>query len=708
MDNPLPAPRFPSMVDGRPGSHFSSGGTVRRAEMKRFSVALTGALLCLLLMAVFFGAATEASPVVRNKLTTASLLLDRSSVKPGEKFWAMMMLEIKPGWHTYWQNPGDSGMATHMNWKLPENWQASSIYWPTPKRIYTGTLASYAYQDIAFHPVSITVPQTAANGKYTLKLDGEWLVCHEICIPEFGSFTADITVGNSNRRTDNAELIDSVLDDLPKGLASKGSYTVHTGLMRIKLPQEIANPTGGILMPLDGIILDHAAMQKWQDGVIEVKTPLTAATKNWRALWVDEAAKQAVQFEVTPSTTLALPEHPGLWRALFFALLGGLILNAMPCVFPVLSLKALALAKKAHLQRREALMLAGAYSFGVILSFLAMAGVLVALRHAGEQIGWGYHMQSPVFVLSLALLLFVVGLSLSGLVHISSRFSGFGGRLTSGQGLRASFFTGVLATLVATPCTAPFMAPAIGYALLQSTPVVLLIFGVLGLGLALPYLLIGLFPAMLHVLPKPGAWMDRFKQFLAFPMYASSLWLLWVLAQQAGPAALGMGMLSMLTLVFLCWCWPLTAAWHKALRIGLLLLGLCPLAASLVLANGAEVQRQNTQAMDSVPYSEETLRSLRTQEKPVLLDATAAWCITCKVNERVAIKTPAVQALLKEKHITFMVADWTNQDPAITRLLQEFGRSGVPMVVFYPPKGDPKLLPEILTESIVLGELDSF
>jgi thiol:disulfide interchange protein DsbD len=675
--------------------------------MKRFLVSRLFTLTCLLLIMVMVAASSHAaSTVVRNKLTTATLTMDATSVKPGDSFWAMMTLQIKPGWHTYWQNPGDSGMATRMDWALPEGWTAGEIRWPTPKRTYTGTLASYGYADFAFHPVRVTVSPQAKPGSNTLKMNAEWLVCKEICIPEFGSFSLPVMVGEHTSRGADADLIDSVLKDMPMVIASKGSYSVHTGLMRIRLPDEIAHPTDGMIMPMEGMVLDHASAQKWIDGSIEVKTPLNIATKSWKALWVDEAAKQAVQFEVTPASPPKV--DAGLWKALIFALIGGFILNAMPCVFPVLSLKALALAKKAHLERREALMLAGAYTVGVVVSFWIVAGILVALRQAGQQIGWGYHMQSSAFVLALSLLLFLVGLSLSGLMEIPSRFAGLGSRLASGQGLRASFFTGVLATLVATPCTAPFMAPAIGYALLQSTPMVMTVFTMLGIGLALPYLLIGIFPAMLRMLPKPGPWMDRFKQFLAFPMYASSLWLLWVLSQQAGATALGMAMLALLMLVFICWWWPLTRSWHPAMRAGLLILCLGPVFGALSLSEREMTIQKEDLVQDGVPYSEQALRTLRIQEKPVLLDATAAWCITCKVNERVAIKTPAVQALMKERGITFMVADWTNQDPAITRLLQEFGRSGVPMVVFYPPKGAPKLLPEILTESIVLSELDSF
>jgi thiol:disulfide interchange protein len=394
---------------------------------------------------------------------------------------------------------------------------------------------------------------------------------------------------------------------------------------------------------------------------------------------------------------------------MLFAMLGGVILNLMPCVFPILSLKALAIAKKSaqnpHFVRMQGL----SYTAGVVVSFLVLAGVLIALQLAGQQVGWGYQMQSPHFVLAMTYILFVVGLMLSGVFVLPSLFANAGGGLAAKDNVSGTFFTGVLATLVATPCTAPFMAPALGFALTQSPPVALLVFTSLGFGLALPYLLISFYPPLLRWLPKPGVWMERFKQFLAFPMYGSAAWMLWVLAQQTGEGGLAIALAGIVLVGFFLWVW--SAARSKVMKFLALVAMLATVIASFqTMVPSLPLPKSGTDEtikMQHEVYDADALQELLAKERPVFVNATAAWCITCKINERSSLKNSRVRAALAEKGVTYMVADWTNEDPKITALLTQFGRSGVPLYILYAPGQEPKLLPQILTPGIVLDALNA-
>jgi thiol:disulfide interchange protein DsbD len=395
---------------------------------------------------------------------------------------------------------------------------------------------------------------------------------------------------------------------------------------------------------------------------------------------------------------------------LAFAFLGGLILNAMPCVFPVLSLKVLAVTKKAGLSHSKVKSHALAYTLGILTSFWLLSLVLLVIRQAGVQIGWGFQMQSPAFVIGLALVLYAVALNLSGLFDIPS-LSVSGGKGVQ-QGATGSFMTGVLATVVATPCTAPFMAAAVGFALSQTPMTALAIFTALGLGLAAPFLLLSIFPGLIKALPKPGAWMETFRQFLAFPMYASCAWLVWVVAQQIGHMGLAYVFATLVLLPFAIWLWHALAHWPAVLRIipagGALLMALyCAYLATLdPRAAAGQTATPSATVQGQEAYSAERLKSLRDEGKPVFVTATAAWCITCKYNEAAAIHTKPVQDAFAARGIVYLVADWTNQDEAITRYLSEYGRKGVPLYVYYPPHGKPVVLPQVLTPGVVLKHLD--
>jgi thiol:disulfide interchange protein DsbD len=406
-----------------------------------------------------------------------------------------------------------------------------------------------------------------------------------------------------------------------------------------------------------------------------------------------------------------------LWNALLLAFVGGIILNLMPCVFPVLSIKALSLLKHSDLSSAEKRLQGVAYTVGVLASFTLLALALIVIKNLGAQVGWGFQFQSPYFVLGVAYLIFVVGLSLSGVFALGGP-ADLGSGLANRAGYSGSFFTGVLATIVATPCTAPFMGAALGFALAQPSFLLWLIFIALGLGLALPYLLISAWPALHRVLPKPGVWMERFKQLLAFPMYAAAAWLVWVLAQQAGVNAVPLALGGMIVLAMIAWLYDSTRSTSGGKRWaanGALLAGaLATVAFSFQAVNtfaGTHASAQLTQAngQDWEAYTPARLDQLRQQGKPVFINLTAAWCITCLVNEKVALNQPAFKELLKKEEITYLKGDWTNQDPQISALLKQYGRSGVPLYLFYPSGVASKavVLPQILTHDLVASALQS-
>jgi thiol:disulfide interchange protein DsbD len=419
--------------------------------------------------------------------------------------------------------------------------------------------------------------------------------------------------------------------------------------------------------------------------------------------------------EITPITDKAIQkvsaEQPDLvlTSALLLALLGGVILNLMPCVLPVLSIKALSLIKHTQKSPVQTRLQGLAYTLGILVSFGLLGGVLIALKAGGAQIGWGFQFQAPLFVLVLAYLMFAVGLSLSGVFTIGASIAGIGSTLAERPGYSGSFFTGVLATIVATPCTAPFMGAAVGFALSQPPASLLAIFLSLGLGLALPYLLLSLWPSLQRRLPKPGAWMDKFKQGLAFPMYGAAVWLVWVLAQQAGVDSIAVALGGMVVIAFAAWLYEYTKYSKKAVQrsgsgIAAVSLGLALVGGYFWVENTAATPLSCTESVSSVePYSAERLSALRSQDKPVFLNMTAAWCISCLVNEKVALSQSSVIDTFKRFGITYLKGDWTNRDPGITQLLAEFGRSGVPLYVYYPAghEARPVLLPQLLSPEIV-------
>ena len=682
-------------------------------------------LLALVCLAVPAAADTLPPPSQPPKVHVR-LISDRDAVKPGSTFTVAVEQDIAAGWHTYWLNPGEAGQPTVVKWDLPAGWTAGPIQWPYPIRLPVGPLMDYGYEGKAWLLVDLTPPANAPLGAVSLKALVQYLVCREVCIPEDANVELPLVLDAKGSTPDSSTATDFAATRAKIPAASP--WPVHFALGKDLRLHVQAPALAGTARPLDvqffpdsaGEVTD-AAKQSFspvKDGLVLSLTPGSKMTgfKTLSGVLVLTSSDRSVQALSVHATPGPVPEvstggDVSLWAALLFAALGGLILNIMPCVLPVLAMKALALASHAGADRAHARAESFSYALGAILSFVAFGLVIVALRAGGAAIGWGFQLQEPIVVAVLGLLMFAVGLNLSGVFEIQP--ISVGDALARKGGLAGAFFTGVLAVAVAAPCTAPFMATAIGWAFTQSGPVVVGIFASLGFGFALPFILIGLWPAVHKVLPKPGTWMVRFKQVLALPMYAAAGWLVWVLAQQVdvnGLAAVGAAAVALAAALWLWGKLPILSGGKKTAAVFGALVFLTTTAVALRFVAAAHPPAPVTVAahagMPSEPYTPARLADLRKAGRPVFIDATASWCITCMVNEEAALSRPKVHAAFKDKNIALLVADWTNRNPEITALLEAHGRSGVPLYLYYAPgAADAKILPQILTEDEVLQAL---
>ena len=654
-----------------------------------------------------------------------TLVTERTAITPGQPIEAGILLEAKEGWHTYWQNPGDAGIPTSLTWTLPESFSAGAIDWPVPQRLTEGPLVTYSYLGTVFLPVTITPPATLdSKASYPLKVKVEVLVCKEICVPESAELQITLPVAATEASlTADAGLFAQNRAHHTQKLDAAGQFTTQGNRLTLTLPAEAlssSNIASAQFFAREQNIITYAAPQtlRLSKDTLTLSMDRTEeqpgnTVSGILALTASDGTQTAYDISFA-NASLAnappAPETPLFSVILSLALLGGLVLNLMPCVLPILSLKALAIAKKSGGTHSHVIRLGIAYTLGIMVSFALIAGLLLALRGAGESIGWGYQMQSPAFVGFLIYLLFMVGLNLSDVFHLPVLLGNTGNRIASESTARGSFLTGVLATAVATPCTAPFMASAVGAALTMPTWQALLVFEALGFGLALPFLLISLFPSLRRLLPKPGAWMNRFKHWLAIPMYASVGWLLWVLALQTGRGGALIALYCMFIIVVTIGLKPWFRAGSPRYRTTALITYALILCVSLPLLSRsvppAMVPSHTASAneVQTVPYSKLKLAELRQAGKPVFVDATAAWCITCQVNARVALNTQRTMAEFKRQGITLMIADWTRRNDDITEFLSSFGYSGVPLCVFYPAaNGQPVVLSQLLSEDTVLG-----
>jgi thiol:disulfide interchange protein DsbD len=684
-------------------------------------------ILAACLIAASAGAAWSATPKV-----TVELVSEGDAIAPGKTFWIGLRQTIAPGWHTYWSNPGDSGESPQIDWTLPAGFAAAEISWPNPERIRLGPAMSYGYSNEVTLPIQVTAPANLVPGtRVTLSGRASWLVCEKECIPEEApvSLSLPVVAGEPGPHPTGAALIARARQAVPSPSPWPVSFTANpetvtfTVAARGLVPDRIAEVW---FYPARWGAIDHAAPQRARvdaRGItIEVargQLPEATAAPIDGVLVLTErldggAVRQAFTLRAAPATTTSAT---ALLQAVALALAGGILLNLMPCVLPVLSVKALGLiqhaAGSASAMRRHGL----AYVAGVLLSFAVVAGTLLALRAGGEHIGWGFQLQSPLVVTLLAYLLFAMALALSGVFVIGGRLTGVGQSLAGRSGYSGSFFTGALAAVAATPCTAPFMGAAVGFAVTQPWTTGLLVFEALGLGLALPYLLLTMIPAWRRFLPRPGAWMKRLEELLAFPLYASVAWLVWVLSQQAGPTAVAAALAGLVLIGLAAWLYQASrharAVWRRvgltavaALVMGAVALG--PLAGTAPARAPVTAPSGREEA-----FSPRRLAELRAQGRPVFVNVTAAWCITCLVNERVALRSDAVADAFAKKGVVVLKADWTSRDAVIAEMLGSFGRSGVPLYLLYAPAAvggrtarAPVVLPQILTEGAVIDAVN--
>jgi thiol:disulfide interchange protein DsbD len=687
--------------------------------MKRLFLAL-GLLLCAL--------PASAQQIDRAPKVVARLVAEGQAA-PGGSVWVALEENIRPGWHTYWINPGDAGNPTTIDWTLPDGWKAGEIQWPTPKRLPVLTLMDYGYEGRLWLLSRITVPADAKPGTIvTLKAQGHWLVCKDVCIPEDSPpLDVKVTVGNGGIDLTQAKDFARARALLPVASPWPLTYSVTPNFdLHVAAPAlAAAHPRSAVFYPLESGMVKGSAPQVMgfaKDGLVLRLTPgaKTAQAKALTGVLVltgSDGKVQALNVKATPGAVPAATfnadagsEAPAdtlaLWLALVFAALGGLILNIMPCVLPILAMKALALAQHAGSERKVVVRETLAYSAGAVVSFLALGLLLVLLRAGGQAVGWGFQLQSPIAVACFCLLVFAVGLNLSGVFEVGSITAGES--LTRKSGPVGAFFTGVLAVAVGAPCTMPFGAAALGFALTQSAATALLVLLALGIGFALPFLILGLVQGALAFVPRPGPWMLRFKQALAFPMYAAAAWLAWVLAVQAGVNSLILLFAALVTLALAAWLWSATRDLSSRGRITGTIAVIVLLAAAgfgVAQLKTATAQAAATTA-DSEPYTAARLAALRAQNRAVFVDTTAAWCISCLVNEQTALSREAVRQAFAQKHIAYLVADWTNRNPEGTALLTAHGRAGPPLYLYYAPgAATPKVLPQILTESIVLDAI---
>ncbi|MCB9640783.1 MAG: thioredoxin family protein [Myxococcales bacterium] len=740
-----------------------------------------------------------------------SLISETPTIRPGEPFWVGIRQDLEEHWHTYWRNAGDSGVPPKLTWKLPSGFQAGSIQWPTPKLIRVRILANFGYEERVLLPIKITPPKDLKAKQVQLSVDLTWLVCKEECIKGSGSLSLTLPVQSTGTPTSaptsqhlaQKALFATTRAQTPiawpqtKGVLRIGEDDVQIDLT--DLPSAFANRKNLAFYPIDHSIISNAAPQKitWHGKTLRIAVEKneyhTPERTKLRGLIVSrEPNKPLLSYEVSAQTSVPLakatsrptsasiakiattksPKPPtsspqgssldrllakggkdqealqSVWFALLFAFLGGMLLNLMPCVFPVLSIKLLHFVEQAKSQPQVVKRHGWAFTAGVLLSFLGLSGILFLLRIPALQklvglessLGWGYQLQSAAVLLPLILLFFGMGLSLSGLFEVGNSLMNVGSQLADQGGYMGSFFSGFLATIVATPCTAPFMGGAIAFALLQPPWVGLLIFAMLGLGMSFPYLLLSLNPSTLRILPRPGAWMETFKQIMAFPLYGAAIWLAWVLTSIAGPRGILITLVCALLVAFSGWLLHITAFGSNKRRWAgraAVVIVLCTLVWGIPNQYQAQIDHRDAQrtalqeafqegrasaanaprtttkraktpskTLKKTAFTRKKLEGLLKQKANIFLNFTADWCITCKANERLALRSDDVRKALQERGVHYVVGDWTDGNKEITQTLEQFKRSGVPLYVLFNGKdGSFRVLPQILTPQIVTNAI---
>jgi thiol:disulfide interchange protein DsbD len=724
-----------------------------------------------------------ASALVSQPHVTAELIPEVTTVDPGQPFEVALHLHSDPGWHTYWINPGDAGLATTITWTLPPGFTAGPIQWPTPEKHNMGPLVTYGYAGDVYLLTTITPPKSGLPRHFDVKAHTTWLVCKEECIPGKADLTVTLDSGSLNLRlpVDNSDFFNEAKARLPVENTVWNVNAFYEGtklevdLYLIKPDAKVGSTVTGYFFPEQPNVLatkengsqldylskggsfgtDFDLQQNGEkpgemSGVLVSDSPFVGNSKAiyLSTFHVDPTRPSNSTVPGDPSLS-GTPPPPGrdlspsaatseggadgghrpplqtapplgtaaatLLAVLGFAFLGGLILNLMPCVLPVLSLKVFSLMKHAGDNPKAAWIQGAAFTAGVVVSFWALAGVLLFLQAAGSHLGWGFQMQSPGFVLALIFLFFLLGLNLLGVFELGTSLVGLDARAAGRfHGTVSSFLNGALATVAATPCTAPFMGSSVGFAAQQPPFIALLVFTFLALGMASPYLLLTLFPGALRFVPKPGAWMEAFRQFMGFLLMATVIFLIYVFGALVGEKQVPDLLAALLLASVAAWIY---GRWGVPMRSGLTRLTACVLALAILvyaLDWGATLAKATPPPVVSnvggqgsdgwQPWSPQAVHAALAQGRPVFVDFTAAWCLSCKVNERVALDTDAVKQAFTEKNVALFQADWTHPNTDIANELQKYNRDGVPLYLLYSPKNEdaPQVLPEVLTPGIVL------
>ena len=703
------------------------------------------------------------SNTVQSAHTRVQIISKSSALQAGKPLLLGLHMRLDKGWHTYWKNPGDSGLATKIKWELPPGFQAGEIIWPTPHTISTPPLMSYGYDDEVLLMTSIQVPENVAGQEIEIKARVDWLECAEVCLPGKGAFTLKIPVlSGTDRATPVArwrthfQKYQARVARLKPPIDLKLSARADAEKIRLDLKPGSSDLSPGTLSKAyfyvdQGKIVDHPAPQNLvQEGTShrlfltrssdateypdKIRGILSLEFNNLNSPTREGPKGERLKFNYQVelpvervSSVFALDNDMTLWLALALSFLGGIILNLMPCVLPVLSLKIVNIVNQAGESRARAFSHGMVFTLGVLVSFWLLAGVMLILRAGGASLGWGFQLQSAPVVAILSGFLLVFALNMLGVFEIGTSLMSLGsGAQTPGggrsEGLFSSFSAGVLATIVATPCTAPFMGSALGYAMVQPAWIALLIFTALALGLAFPYITLSAFPAWLRFLPRPGAWMESLKQAMGFLLLASVIWLLWLLGRLTGVDALALVLLALLLVGAGAWLLGRFALPHLSLtsrlsaRVGsFVLLLLAVFTGFLALRNPAAAASVDGKTPTGTTastneyiawrtFSPELLKELRDRGRPVFIDFTADWCVSCKVNEMTSLNRADVAREMQARGIVPLKADWTRRDDTIARTLESFGRNGVPLYVLYDGKSDspPQILPELLTPGIVL------
>jgi len=652
-------------------------------------------------------AATPASAQDRGPHVRIELVAETDRPAPGSEVTLAFASAPEPGWHAYWENPGDAGLPARAAWTLPPGARAGPLRYPVPQRLIIAGLMNYVYEAPFAPLVTLRIPADARAGQQLpiqVKLD--YLVCtNEICVPEKVELATMLTVGDGAVPTDRRARFDGWRAALPRPLGTRATYQVDGKTFRLGVPFPAAAVVSGegYFFPLTDGAIDYAASQRVvRDGdriVVEAPSKRELAKVEGLLAFGNQGfTLSAVPGEVAPPSAASNDWIATALLAFLGAVAGGVILNIMPCVFPILSLKALSLVKagdNAGNPRGEAL----AYTAGVVLTCLALGGALLALRAGGAAVGWAFQLQDPRVILFLLLLVTGIALNLAGLFELPT--PGFVNRAAA-RGTGGAFLTGALAAFVATPCTGPFMGAALGAALVLPWPAGLAIFAGLGLGIALPFLLLGFVPTLRRKLPKPGAWMATLRRILSVPMFLTALALAWVLGRQAGVDGMALGLAAALLAALGFW-WAgrrqargASRAWLPALPLLLLAL------AVVVLVRPAPAGAERPAVAGAEPFSETRLAQLRAESRPVFAYFTADWCVTCKVNEKGTIETEAVAAAFAKGKVAVLVGDWTNGDPALGRFIERHNRAGVPLYLWYRPgSAEPEVLPQVLTQAML-------